>query len=205
MKCFLSSKFALLFTVCICFICSPRAFHHPVFASQGVTQNRFGDFLKPPTPTPTQIPAVGPRIPNNQKPNTDGTKKNKYIEIDISQQKMYLFEKGVLKKSYRVSTGLYYPTPTGVFTIFNKNLNAYSSIYHVWMAYWMAFYIDPYLKASFGIHELPYWYDASGKKKFRPRDFIGSPHTGGCVALDIGKAQEVYAFADVGTSVYIFD
>jgi len=164
----------------------------------------FGHLLEKFSITPTPIPTVGPPIRPKQVPNTDGSKAHKYIEVDISQQKLYLFEHGILKRSYSVSTGLEYPTPTGTFYIYNKNPNAYSSIYHVWMAYWLGFYLDPHLKASIGIHELPYWY-VSGVKKFRPRDFIGSPHTGGCIALDIGKAQEVYMFADIGTPVYIFN
>lgn len=138
-------------------------------------------------------------------PNTNGTLANKYIEVDISQQTMYLFKEGNLATTYRISTGLYYPTPVGQFKILNKATNAFSDIYNVWMPYWMAFYYGPEVDAYFGIHELPYWVSDDGQKIQRPREFIGSPHTGGCVALDIGAAKEVFAFADVGMPVYVYN
>jgi hypothetical protein len=143
-------------------------------------------------------------IPLGDMPNTDGRKADRYIEVDISQQRMYLFNRGQLSATYRVSSGLDTPTPPGSYRILNKAPNAFSKIYNVFMPYWMAFYFDPKLGASLGIHELPYWMDSTGKKIQRPRDFIGSPHTGGCIALDVGVAREVYAFADVGTPLYIY-
>ncbi len=138
-------------------------------------------------------------------PNTSGNLAQKYIEVDISQQTMYLFSAGSLAKSYKISTGLYYPTPVGQFKILNKAVNAFSDIYNVWMPYWMGFYYGPEVNAYFGIHELPYWIADNGTKIQRPREFIGSPHTGGCVALDIGAAKEVYAFSDVGMPVYVYN
>lgn len=138
-------------------------------------------------------------------PNSSGKESSKYIEVDISQQKMYLFENGEMKKKYRVSTGLYYPTPTGIFKVMNKATNAFSNIYNVWMPYWMAFGYSSELNAYFGIHETPYWIDSDSNKIQRPSQFIGSPNTGGCVALGLGDAKEVYDFADVGTPIYIYD
>jgi hypothetical protein len=136
-------------------------------------------------------------------PNTTGTQYEKYIEVDISQQQMYLFKNGKLVKTYRVSTGLEYPTPTGEFKILNKAGLGYSNIYNVWMPYWMGFSYSEKLHAFFGIHELPYTLVGDQKVK-RPGDYIGKPNTGGCVALDVGAAREVYQFADIGTPVIIF-
>jgi len=140
-----------------------------------------------------------------KKPNTDGTYAQRYIEIDISQQRMYIWENGSVVATHSVSTGLYYPTPPGKYAILNKAPNAYSDIYHVWMPYWMAFYLDPKVNAYLGIHELPYWVDGSGTQIRRPSNFIGSPHTGGCVSLDVGEAQEVYNWAQVGTAVLVYE
>lgn len=140
-----------------------------------------------------------------EKPNTSGIEANKYIEIDISQQKMYLWENNNNFARYSISSGLYYPTPPGKYKILNKANNAYSDIYHVWMPYWMAFSLDPKVNAYLGIHELPYWVDNNGKTIRRPRDFIGSPHTGGCVSLDVGMAKIVYDWADEGMPVLIYD
>lgn len=136
-------------------------------------------------------------------PNTDGKLADKYIEADISQQRLYLFTAGKLYKSFRISTGYFYPTPTGQFKILNKANNAFSDIYQVWMPYWMAFGYDGKLNAYFGIHELPYTLAEDGSRK-QSRS-IGKPSTGGCIALDVGQSKEVYDFADVGTPVYIYN
>ena len=137
---------------------------------------------------------------------THGKIATRYIEINIAKQKMYLFDQGAMLKSYPISTGLYYPTPIGRFKIINKALEGYSDIYNVYMPYWMAFYYGwaGGQDAYFGIHELPYWY-ADGERKQRPREFLGSPHTGGCVSLDIGAAKEVYDFSYVGMDVVVYE
>ncbi len=148
-------------------------------------------------------PAESVKVGIDSGPNTEGTVAKKYIEIDISQQKLFTFKDGAPLKTYRVSTGKDYPTPVGSFKILNKTGLGYSAIYNVYMPYWMGFEFSKELHAYFGIHELPYFY--SGAKKIqRPREFIGAPNTGGCVALDIGDAKEVYQFADLGTPVVIY-
>ncbi len=148
-------------------------------------------------------PAESVKVGIDSGPNTEGEIASKYIEIDISQQKLFTFKNNNVVKTYRVSTGKDYPTPVGSFKILNKTGLGFSSIYNVWMPYWMGFEFSKELHAYFGIHELPYFY--SGRNKIqRPREFIGAPNTGGCVALDIGDAKEVYQFADIGTPVVIY-
>lgn len=138
-------------------------------------------------------------------PNTNGTIAGKYIEVDISQAKMYLFKDGKILKSYKVSTGSDYPTPTGKFEILNKVGLGYSNIYQDWLPWWMGFAYSRELNAYFGIHEQPYTLTADGKIVSAGPAAIGTPNTGGCVALAPGAAREVYAFADIGTPVYIFN
>lgn len=148
-------------------------------------------------------PAESVKVGIDSGPNTEGEIADKYIEIDISQQKMFTFKNKTLVKTYRVSTGKDYPTPVGTFKILNKSGLGFSSIYNVWMPYWMGFEFSKELHAYFGIHELPYFYSGS-HKIMRPREFIGAPNTGGCVALDVGDSKEVYQFADIGTPVVIY-
>lgn len=145
-------------------------------------------------------------IKNSDPTQTRGEIASRYIEVSISKQKMYLFDQGQMLKSYPISSGLYYPTPTGHFNIMNKALEGYSDIFNVYMPYWMAFYFGwaGEQDAYFGIHELPYWY-VGDERKQRPREFLGSPHTGGCLSLDIGAAKEVYDFSFVGMDVVIFN
>lgn len=148
-------------------------------------------------------PAESVKVGIDSGPNSEGDIADKYIEIDISQQKLFTFKNNALVKTYRVSTGKDYPTPVGTFKILNKTGLGFSSIYNVWMPYWMGFEFSKKLHAYFGIHELPYFYSGS-HKIMRPREFIGAPNTGGCVALDVGDSKEVYQFADIGTPVVIY-
>jgi lipoprotein-anchoring transpeptidase ErfK/SrfK len=137
-------------------------------------------------------------------PNSDGSEAAQFIEVDLSQQKMYLWKGGRMERSYQVSTGLYYPTPTGEYAIMNKADNAFSAIFGVYMPFWMAFNYQNDIGAYVGIHELPYKL-VNGLKVYRFGNYIGSKKTGGCVALNPGEAKEVYDWANVGTRVRTFD
>lgn len=169
-----------------------------------VTQNVVSDFTKAislrlegqEVNAVSTVPGAGP--------TTNGTLAEKYIEIDIAQAKMYLFKNGKVVKSYPVSTGLDYPTPTGKFEIINKVGLGYSAIYQNWLPWWMGFSYSKELNAYFGIHEQPYRLTSDGKIVSASPQAIGTPSTGGCVALAPGAAREVYAFADIGTPVYIY-
>ncbi len=152
----------------------------------------------------TGIVADSFSVPLDGGPNSDGNIADRYIEVDISQQKLYTFLHGKMLKTYRVSTGKDYPTPVGSFEILNKTGLGFSNIYNVWMPWWMGFNYSKELHAYFGIHELPYVLK-DGNKIQRPRDFIGVPNTGGCVALGVGEAREVYQFANIGTKVVIYE
>lgn len=136
-------------------------------------------------------------------PNTVGNIADKYIEVDLSQQKMYFFENGDLSKSYSVSTGLNYPTPVGSYKIKNKSPIGYSGIFNVWMPWWMAFEYREDIGAYLGIHELPYRL-VNGEKYYRFGNYIGNRKTGGCVALSPGEAKEVYDKSYPGMDVLIY-
>lgn len=151
----------------------------------------------------TPINAVATELDSG--PNTNGSLADKYIEIDIAQAKLYIFQNGKVYKSYPVSTGLDYPTPTGKFTILNKVGLGYSNIYQDWLPWWMGFAYSSDLNAYFGIHEQPYRLTTDGQIVQASPQAIGTPSTGGCVALAPGAAEEVYQFADVGTPVYIYN
>lgn len=167
---------------------------HVVSDFQQVINLRFGG---------TAVNAVATTL--DAGPNTNGSLADKYIEVDISQAKMYLFKEKKVYKSYKVSTGSDYPTPTGKFEILNKVGLGYSNIYQDWLPWWMGFSYSKELNAYFGIHEQPYRITADGKMVAASPQSIGTPSTGGCVALAPGAARDVYYFADVGTPVYIYD
>jgi lipoprotein-anchoring transpeptidase ErfK/SrfK len=169
-----------------------------------VTQNVQNDFLKAVQLRFAGMDIVAVSTTPDDGPNTDGSIANKYIEVDISQQKMYVFADGKVYKMYKVSTGLDEPTPVGQFTILNKVDLGFSDIYNVWLPWWMGFSYSDKLHAYFGIHEQPYVVTSDGKPVIRDQR-LGTPSTGGCIALAPGAAEEVYWFAAVGTPVYIYN
>lgn len=130
----------------------------------------------------------------DQGPNP-GMAEGRYIEIDLSQQMMYLFEGMALLASYRVSSGMAsLPTPTGTFSILNKNPRAYSAKYNLYMPYWQAF-----TNNGHGIHELPERPDGTKEGE----SSLGWPVSHGCVRVGVGAAATVYGFTQVGTPVFI--
>lgn len=126
----------------------------------------------------------------------------KFIEVNKSQQRAYLFEQGRLVKTYVISTGVTWETPTGEFKVLNKVPMTIS-----YSNYWyMPWYLPigtingPYY---FGFHEVPYHMDYKGMIYSRDPETIGSPATGGCIQLLKGQAKELFDWAEVGTPVYI--
>lgn len=136
-------------------------------------------------------------------PNSSGELANKYLEIDISQQKMYFFIGGSVYKEYNISTGNYYPTPVGQYKIMNKAPKAYSDIFGVWMPYWMAFNYAEDIGAYLGIHELPYVLGNDGERTYRFGYYIGRKMTGGCVAMEPKDSKEIYNLSEVGMLINI--
>lgn len=124
-----------------------------------------------------------------------GKYEGRYIEVNLSEQTMYLFDGKDLKSTYRVSTGKWsMPTPTGEYKIENKTDRAFSNRYGLYMPWWMGF-----IGTEYGIHELPEW--PNGAKE--GESHIGTPVSHGCIRLGVGPAQAVYDFAVEGTPVFI--
>lgn len=136
-------------------------------------------------------------------PSSHGEHAPKYLEVDLSQQKMYFFINQTLYKEYKVSTGFEYPTPVGEFHILNKEPKAFSSIYNVWMPYWMAFKYAGDVGAYLGIHEIAYSIDGKGKPVYKYGYYIGDMMTGGCVAMEPKDSREIYNLSDIGMLVRI--
>lgn len=120
----------------------------------------------------------------------------KYIEVDISQQQLYLIEGGTLMHTFAVSSGKRSsPTPLGEFKIYNHIPLAWSRRAQLYMRNWMA--IVP--GGLYGIHQLPHWPDG----RVEGRDHIGKPVSGGCVRLAEGDAEFVYNWTPNSTPVII--
>jgi len=127
---------------------------------------------------------------------------DKFIEVNKSQQRAYLFENGNLVRTLIISTGVTWETPTGTFKVLNKVPMTIS-----YSGYWyMPWYLPigtingPYF---FGFHEVPYHMDYKGMIYSRDPETIGSPATGGCIQVLKGQAKELFDWAETGMPVYI--
>jgi hypothetical protein len=126
----------------------------------------------------------------------------KFIEVSKSQQRAYLFDDGRLIKTYLISTGVTWETPTGEFKVLNKvpMTISYSNFWYMPWYLPIGTINGPYY---FGFHEVPYHLDYKGMVYSRDPETIGSPATGGCIQLLKGQAKELFDWAEVGTPVYI--
>ena len=122
-------------------------------------------------------------------------KTGRYLDIDLSNQNLYIFEDGRELGAYKISSGLRgMNTPTGDFEVIGKARRPWSVKYGLFMPWFIQFTYDGH-----GIHELPEW--PSGYKE--GSNHLGIPVSHGCVRLGIGPAQKVYEFVDVNTPIVI--
>jgi len=123
----------------------------------------------------------------------------KYVEIDISSQRLLLQENGVTVKNYIISSGKPgMDTPVGTYKVMNKSPNAYSSSYALYMPYWQQF-----TGIGHGLHGLPYWKLRSGGIIKEGENHLGIRVSHGCVRLSWEAAEFVYNFTEVGTPIII--
>lgn len=119
---------------------------------------------------------------------------NKWIEIDLSEQKLYLKEGNKTMSSFLVSTGKWAPTPTGQWRIWTKlrytrmsgGSKALGTYYNLPNVPYTMFYNQGY-----GIHGA-YWHNN-----------FGNPMSHGCVNMKPEEAGIVFNWASVGTRVVI--
>ncbi len=138
-----------------------------------------------PTPRPTDESAA-PTAQPQQPPVGNG---ERWIEVNLSEQRVYAWEGDVLMNSFLVSTGTWQtPTVTGTFSIWNKTrIQAMSGpgYYLPNVPYVMYFYKD------YGFHGT-YWHNN-----------FGTPMSHGCVNLTIPDSEWLYNWASYGTVVKV--
>ncbi len=123
----------------------------------------------------------------------------KRIVISISEQRMWVYQDGELYRQYVVSTGIdSSPTMPGIFQVMTHELNAYASIWDLYMPHFLGiYYATPDLLN--GIHGLPLL--SSGRRLWA--DVLGRPASYGCIILDLDAAEELYNWAEDGVVVEI--
>lgn len=124
---------------------------------------------------------------------------NKRIVVDISEQRMTVFEDDEVRNTYIVSTGVSdSPTMAGIFQIQTHELNAYASSWDLYMPHFMGIY-EAWPGFMNGIHGLPLL--SSGQRLWASN--LGSPASYGCIILDLAAAEDLYNWADPGVVVEI--
>jgi len=131
---------------------------------------------------PTVAPYVAPQV-------AGGNGGERWIDVNLSQQRTYAYEGDTLVNSFVVSTGTWQtPTVTGKFKIWIKVRSQAMSgpgYYLPDVPFVMYFYKD------YGLHGT-YWHNN-----------FGTPMSHGCVNLTIPDSEWLYNFASVGTVVNV--
>ena len=113
----------------------------------------------------------------------------RWIDVDLSQQRVYAYEGDTMMNAFIVSTGTWQtPTVTGTYKIWIKLRSTTMTgpgYYLPNVPYTMYFY------KGYGLHGT-YWHHN-----------FGVPMSHGCVNLSISDAEWLYNFASVGTTVNV--
>jgi lipoprotein-anchoring transpeptidase ErfK/SrfK len=158
-----------------------------------------------PTPTPTPTPPTPPPPPATPTPTATPTPRwvswnyitdpqrlaseGRWIDVDISQQRVRAYEGAEVVRTFIVSTGTYaHPTVLGMFRIYVKyryDDMAGPGYYLPDVPYTMYFY------KGYGLHGT-YWHSNFGHRMSH-----------GCINLRTEDAKWLFSFASIGTLVNI--
>lgn len=124
---------------------------------------------------------------------------NKRILIDISEQRMTVYEHGQIRNTHIISTGVAdSPTMAGIFQVQTHEINAYASNWDLYMPHFLGIY-EAWPGFMNGIHGLPLL--SSGNRLWASN--LGTPASYGCIILDLAAAEDLYYWADPGVVVEI--
>ena len=124
---------------------------------------------------------------------------NKRIVISIQDQRLRAYEDGEMLWEFIISTGVEdSPTQPGVFQIRTHELNAYASVWDLYMPHFMGVY-EAWPEFMNGIHGLPML--SSGRRLWG--SVLGRPASYGCIILTLEDAETLYYWAEDGVVVEI--
>lgn len=121
---------------------------------------------------------------------------SKYVEIDLTNQHLYLIENGSIVLESDICSGCVetnMSTPSGMYglTYKTKNANLMGPGYRTNVSYWMPFFGD------YGMH------DAIWKDEFGGDNYIWDG-SHGCVNLPLDAAEKVYNFVEPGMTIVLY-
>lgn len=141
-------------------------------------------------------------VPSMVYAGTDGEFAQKYIEVDSSQQKLYVWNTRSIEKVIDLSGPRYDSEVHGVFTVVDKGLEPIAPG-DKYMPYWLAFYYEPSKEAWYGLHGLIWMYREDGTKWIEPTSNIGVRISGGCIRMVVEDAKYLYERFEKGDYILI--
>lgn len=117
-----------------------------------------------------------------------------FIAADLASMELYLYQDGTTTAEYPIlskgAPGSPDETPTGVYSILSKETDHINSADGIEMPYAMQLYGNCYM------HGWP------TQQRAVP---VASSYTGDCIRLSTANAATVYAFAEIGTKVFVYN
>ncbi len=120
----------------------------------------------------------------------------KSIIVDLSEQTMVTYERGEKVAEYLISSGTReFPTPTGEFEVYRKREKAR-----------MSWFYGPNDPNNYDLPDVPHAISYYGPYNIHGaywHNNFGTPMSHGCINMSLPEAQEVFSFADMGTTVIV--
>lgn len=142
-----------------------------------------------PTVTPTRTPPVLSYLASYNIPEDELASEGRWIDVDLSEQKVHAYEGDELVRSFTVSTGTSrHPTVTGQYRVYIKLTStamAGPGYYLPGVPYTMYFY------KGYALHGT-YWHDN-----------FGVPMSHGCINMRTPEAEWLFNFSSLGILVNI--
>ena len=149
-----------------------------------------------------QPPVAGPPVVM-EFTNLKTASGSKAMYIFLGRQTAFLTQSGMVLKTYKISTGKpSTPTPRGEFLIHRKQELRISSQA---VPYRMPRYMSFTKNGAYGLHALPYLGRIKEQSPYwqEALDHIGIPVSHGCIRFLPDEVEEIYEWAEVGTTVVI--
>ncbi|MFA6408408.1 MAG: L,D-transpeptidase family protein, partial [Candidatus Paceibacterota bacterium] len=147
------------------------------------------------SPAPIDVSSTTPqRIINTLAIKDVVPQAGKFIAADLKNMTLALYQDGIEIAKYPILTkgrvGSPYETPAGFYTILSKEVDHLNHKEGVHMPWSMQFY------GNYFIHGWPYYTDGTQ---------VNPNYSGGCIRLGTIDAEKVYAFADKGVGIFVYD
>ena len=139
-------------------------------------------------------PSTPKRVINSLTIEEAVPKEGKFIAVDLEKMKLYLYQDGKITATFPIVTKgkpeTPWETPSGFYSVLTKEVTHFSSIGKVYMPYSLQFY------GNYFIHGWTYYPNGTP---------TSASFSGGCIKLATADAKEVFAFADKGTGIFVYD